>query len=324
MATLRRTLPRPVHLILDWDGTLTKKDTLSILGNLPKARDARLGIPHTPSHHWNDDFLKPYMDDYGRHKQSSSLYPTAADPEKYSQWLASLRTVEYNSAERVSDSGFFCGVNEIDVTTVAHEALDAGEMQLRNGWLDLFNMFLPAASPPLGSRISILSVNWSATFIRSSLRQAAARYLQDGDGRQQLMVYVGGMEIQANEIEGLGSVERGSSGRLVGTVRTAADKLQHRPIVRKPGHASERPIDVYVGDSATDYECLRHATIGIWLCDCAETEYEQKLKETFKPLELEIRPIDQFRSHADSGLCWASDLGQVAKLLERLQHWREQ
>jgi hypothetical protein len=27
-------LPRPIHLLLDWDGTLTRKDTLSLVGSI--------------------------------------------------------------------------------------------------------------------------------------------------------------------------------------------------------------------------------------------------------------------------------------------------
>ncbi|KAK5124082.1 hypothetical protein LTR85_002279 [Meristemomyces frigidus] len=319
MAARRRAPSRPVHLILDWDGTLTVNDTLSILSGLPKARDRRLGVAHVPSHSWNDDFLEPYMDDYAEHKRSLPFYPTATGSGKYSRWLASLHTVEYASAKRVSDSGFFCGVNTADVATVAQEAFDAGAMQLRHGWLDLFSMFLPAATPPAGSRLSIVSVNWSATFIRSSLRYAAGRSLQSDDARrQQLIEYVDGMEIKANEIDGLDDAEGGSSGRLVGYIRTAADKLQQRPLARRPGQVSERPFEVYVGDSATDYECLRAADIGIWLCDCAPTEYEQKFKENFKPLQLEIQPIEGFCSHPDSELYWSSELEDVAKLLGEL------
>lgn len=231
MTARQRTLPRPVHLTLDWDGTLTVNDTLSILSGLPKARDTRLAVAHTPTHSWNKDFLEPYMKDYTAHKRSSPFWSSTAEPEKYSQWLASLHAVEYNSAERVSGSGFFRGVNESDVATVAQNALDTGEMQLRQGWLDLFGMFLPASNPPPGSQMSILSVNWSATFIRSSLLHAARQSVPDDDVRRgQLIDCVKATKITANEIDGLNDLERGSSGRLVGNVRTAADKLQCSPL----------------------------------------------------------------------------------------------
>lgn len=83
---------------------------------------------------------------------------------------------------------------------------------------------------------------------------------------------------------------------------------------------SERPTVVYVGDSATDYECLRHADTGVWLCDCAPTEYKHKSKDVFQPLDLELRPIAQALEDNPSGLCWASSLEDVAKLLGGLQH----
>ncbi|KAK5132245.1 hypothetical protein LTR08_009233 [Meristemomyces frigidus] len=319
---VQRNMPRPVHLILDWDGTLTAKDSLSVLARLPRARDARLGIPHHPSHDWDADFVKPYLEDYSALQQAFTLLPTAAsNPAHYSQWLASLHPVEYASAARVSTSGFFRGVTGADVDTVARVALRDGELQLRNGWRELFRMFLPAASPPSGSMVSVLSVNWSATFIRSSLMQAAGALHADDAERQQLVEYIEGIHITANEIDGLQNEARGSSGKLIGDIRTAAEKLKHVLTAAGHGDASTHPLTLYVGDSATDYDTLRHAEVGIWICACAESAYKQKLRDTFKPLELDVLPIDQFqfsRGDDHTSFYWTRSLSEVAELIAKL------
>lgn len=306
-------LSRPVHLVLDWDATLTMKDTMSTLGKLPQARDIRKGSSQIASHNWHD-FSKAYAADYSAHKRLN--FPHSSDPQLYSVWLASLREVEDNSAKRVSDSGYFTGVNTVDIDTVAQDALSTGKLQLRKGWLDLFNLFLPDARPPSDSRVMIISVNWSATFIRRSLLLAARS--SDIQCKQDLVDYVTHMEIAANELEGLESPS-GSTGRLGCEMRTAPDKLVYMPL---PAHMSGprdfRPLVVYVGDSATDYECLRRADVGIWICDCPESEYDQNFRDTFKPLEDEPRPL------VDAGVGgnrfrWVDGLEQVVDYLAGLR-----
>ena len=304
--TTQRKLARPVHLILDWDGTLTAKDTLSILGHLPKARDKRLGRNHQPAHSW-DDFAEAYMRDYTKQKQAH--FPATSDRQAYSNWLASLRDVEYASAKRISDTGYFRGVTAADVANVAQNAIDTGEVQLRNGWQHLFELFLPSDAPT-SSKLSILSVNFSQTFIRGCIRHAVQSLHASGKQRQ-LIDYIEKMDVKANEIEGL-DLSEGSTGKLVGEIRTAPDKLRHLP-----APMDERVV-VYVGDSPTDYECLRRADVGIWICDCAEDEYRQPFSETFKPLDCEATPLRK-GSASDGQFYWTRSLGEVAEYLQALK-----
>ena len=119
------------------------------------------------------------------------------------------------------------------------------------------------------------------------------------------------MDIRANEIEDLDSSE-GSTGQLVGEIRTAPDKLRHLP-----APTDERAV-VYVGDSPTDYECLRRADVGIWICDCAENEYEQRFRETFKPLDCEVILLGK-GSASDGRFYWTRSLQDVAEYLQGLK-----
>jgi hypothetical protein len=54
-------LPRPIHLLLDWDGTLTRKDTLSLVGSIAYHANPDKTLPP-----WSD-FVNGWMNDYTHH-----------------------------------------------------------------------------------------------------------------------------------------------------------------------------------------------------------------------------------------------------------------
>ncbi|TKA27822.1 hypothetical protein B0A50_04923 [Salinomyces thailandicus] len=300
-----KKLAQPIHLILDWDGTLTRSDTLSVLARIPEARDKRLGKPRSSSPDWSE-FTKAYLDDYSKHKQAH--YPSTADPEAYSQWLASLKAVEQASAKRISDSAFFKGCTTADVDNVAKTAIETGEVRLRKGAFGLFGLFV-GPEPPAGSKLSILSVNFSETFIRRCLHRVSER-LVDPAGLPVFLEALSRVEIRANEIEGLDDPD-GSSGRLAGSLQTAADKLENFP----PATNAQKVI--YVGDSATDYECIRRAKPGVWICDCPQNRVVERAKETFKPLDCTMLPLGEGKEGIVDSF-WARDLEAVSKYVGAL------
>ncbi|KAK1812712.1 hypothetical protein LTR12_012938 [Friedmanniomyces endolithicus] len=370
MTTTRRP-EQPVHLVLDWDGTLTVKDTMALLSGLPRARDLRLYnqrlhrsdlgaasrlrgeaevsnlVDSTSSASANvwDGFVAAYMKDYQAHK--ASHYPVTpkerpqlerASPDQYSRWLESLRVVEYASAERVTISGFFRGIRTEDVASVARDALDSGALQLREGWTSLFEMSVPQTGngrAPLINKISIISVNWSESLIRWSLFLAAERltHLSTVD-KAALLDHINDMEIHSNEIHGLDSPQ-GSSGRLTGNIRTAREKAEHMPAgnnQRAPGAAerqgSEDPLVLYVGDSATDYECFHCADFPIWIGgQSKDSVHTQRFEEIFRPLDNNSMPGgfapykihgwgEVFNSPEVLWCAWAEGLEEVADWLK--------
>ncbi|KAK4560984.1 hypothetical protein LTR86_004939 [Recurvomyces mirabilis] len=313
---------RPIYLVLDWDSTLTTRDTMSLLGNVPKVRGRGM-TPATAAYPAWDSFFSAYIDDYKAHKAAHYPQSQEACHEEYSQWLQSLDVVELASSRRVSRSGFFTNSRSQHVRDVASDALLSGQLALRTGWKDLLRLFSHDESmlPPTSS-VSILSVNFSATFIRSALRCAvpesgAAPRPEQND----ILTMVNDMVIEANEIEGLDSSE-GSSGRLYSRIRTAQHKLARITTLRQE-HQAEQPIVVYVGDSATDYECLRAADIGVWICDCAERDYQKRFAEIFKPLGLDVFSpiaIERWESdHVPGKTClWTPGLDRIVELLSDL------
>jgi thiamine phosphate phosphatase / amino-HMP aminohydrolase len=322
-----------IHLVLDWDGTLTVADTMSVLAAVPQARDHRLNVAiPNPRPSW-ENFYKKYMTDYTAVKNLHYPNEQTVTPERYSEWLERLRGVEYGSARRVSDSDFFKGVTTYDVVAAVTESIDRGSLRLREGWHKLFHLFDPSAELlPKGSEISILSVNFSSTLIRSALRVACRCLSMDDAERLVAVKQIDDLRIISNEIEGLDRPE-GSTGQLLGSVRTAKDKLDclEASIIASRAEVN-RPLIIYVGDSATDYECLHGADIGVWLRPCKKTNVDSELTATFKPLRVDtvsladciaaLREGREMDILGSSSFSWAENLHQIAVLLEALSATR--
>ncbi|KAK3619628.1 hypothetical protein LTR56_023913 [Elasticomyces elasticus] len=358
----RRYLGRPVHLVLDWDGTMTTNDTMAALGDLPKStylrkrhesredsepsrdgdeenesgrpikrpkRTSRLDA--YPGSQWSD-LGTAYMKDYHAHKTAHYPKSDHVDHNDYITWLDSLRPIEYASAQRAQSTFHFRGVRSSDVEAHAKEAIEAAKVTLREGCIILLLMFVPDGTdyvPPAGSKFSIISVNWSESFIRWALFHYHAVVLgssrfNDAE-RCNLLKYISEMEIHTNEIHGLDHPQ-GSSGRLDGCIRTAGEKLQYLPPARKYCQdEQDLPLVVYVGDSGTDYECLRNADVGIWLHDCGDGSVKERFRDTFQPLDVtEATPCHVSKAKAldqcgEKTWClWARSLADVGEYLERL------
>ncbi|KAK5999886.1 hypothetical protein QM012_004974 [Aureobasidium pullulans] len=288
-------LPRPIHLILDWDGTLTRKDTLSLVGSIAYHANPSKSLPP-----WSD-FVNGYMNDYTEHTscyEPVSSARTTIDQER--QWLASLTPIENKSVQRVESSRIFKGVKDSHVKLVAGTSIENGELQLRNDWDSLFSTLF--CSP--ANKISILSVNWSARFIRQSLLSASSKLTSSGSDT--IHSYVADMNIEANEISGLESVE-GSDGRLskdsYSGIRTSADKLSHLPLrcqrkldmcaLTKEPTQQQDDLVVYIGDSATDLEALLAADVGICIRDDPMGSSQRELADTLHRIGVNVRSIDE-------------------------------
>jgi len=316
---------KPINLVLDWDGTITTKDTMFAYGKVADIRDARLGKSPSGTASFKE-FGKAWMDDYIVHERNYT--PKAEDrrhPSQESAWLKSLSSVETSSAERVEGSGFFAGVTLQDVSDAAKDLLESREVSLRAGWEDVFSQaFKDSTSQSrrdsgiFGLGVSILSVNWSESFIRSSLMAAAScPPWSSGDDFQGFLKTK--VKIIANEISGLQRLG-GSSGLLTDpehpVVRTSFDKLQNFK-VHNDVH------NIYVGDSATDFDCLLAADLGICIRDAQMGSSARTLADTLSRVGYNVPHVSEIKSwqevKSESNLLWASDFNEILKLLERLQ-----
>lgn len=308
--------PKPINLILDWDGTITAKDTMFAYGKIADTRDARLNRKPEGSKTF-EDFGKAWMDDYSLHEQAYSprVEERRSVPQE-SAWLRSISSVEASSAERVEKSGYFTGVTHSDILTSAKDLLESGDVVLRPGWQNLFLRAQEGSHPRSISNISILSVNWSETFIRASLKAAAEHTSLDG----RLHSFLDHLPIAANEINGVHE-PGGSSGRLTdanhAVMRTSFDKLQNF-------ESRDGSFNIYVGDSATDFDCLLAADLGICIRDDPMGSSAKSLAETMLRVGVDVQNLGNINSWQDlitsgSNVFWAQDLTHIAHLLDRLQ-----
>ncbi|KAF2454772.1 hypothetical protein BDY21DRAFT_272177, partial [Lineolata rhizophorae] len=237
-------------LILDWDGTLTKKDTLHLIGTIGTNALRSRGIDITRFHPqqdpdeppWNT-FGRLYMSDYAA--LQSQYKPTPEERRSVADeaaWLAALEPVELASMRRVEESGFLKGVMAEDVRREARRAVENGEVQLRREWERVF-----------------LEADLRTSVLRKGEKGILAKAIQD-------------CRIDANEIEGLDDPQ-GASGKLSKSgalgIRTSRDKLRLLRCEQgvKNNLRRETNLVVYVGDSATDLECLLAADYGICMHD---------------------------------------------------------
>ncbi|KAF3213056.1 hypothetical protein TWF106_009633 [Orbilia oligospora] len=139
------------HLVVDFDQTLTLQDTLSTLVTASPLPDA----PEI----FKNYLTKAYIEDYISHVKA---YP----PDRNSilsefAFLSSLRAIERKSIERVENSNIFKGISQTAIS------LAAKKVQIRRPveFTALVSKVLlhPAA------KVTVLSVNWSALFIREVL-----------------------------------------------------------------------------------------------------------------------------------------------------------
>jgi thiamine phosphate phosphatase / amino-HMP aminohydrolase len=323
----------PVHVFLDWDGTLTKKDTLQILTDI--------GYKRNPTSRPWSGIVQAYLDDYTAHEKS---YSPSREQRKTiaeeSAWLASLDVVENRSFRRVQDAGIFASVTKSDILSAANRAVRSQSLSLRGGWTKL--LFEGVVEPPRpphlnlgrdGVRFHILSVNWSAFFIKSAIFQSTLfEYgldLSNPDTHPALKALIPMVHF-ANE---LGSILRPTSGpeKTPTIIRTSADKCRILTGYGRLEGVTLDPVKVCVGDSTTDFDALLCVDIGICIRDEPMGSSQKELAETLERIGITVRPLCEFEwpQPAQEGpaktLWWTEDLTEVSeaisKILKKVENW---
>lgn len=289
-------MQRPIHLILDFDGTLTHTDTLSALAAAGYTRQRALHRPDpTP---W-PRIVDAYMADLAAHvtRQPPSAERTTLAAEYAT--LDSLRAVEDASVRRITDAGVFAQVRRAELEAAAREALRAGEVRLRKGWEGLVRRvgFLNRGCfPGWRGGVDVVSVNFSRWWVWSVLK-AGAGGVHGAEGRPEQAAL--GIGVWANEV---GEVEKGGEGGenvrgevVEGELRTSGDKARvFREIVREArGEDALAPLTVYLGDSNTDLETLVAADIGICIRDDPMASGQRELAATCERLGVGVSHISE-------------------------------
>ncbi|KAL8913556.1 MAG: hypothetical protein Q9171_001639 [Xanthocarpia ochracea] len=297
----------PIDLILDFDGTLTTTSTLPLIYDIGHGLN-----PSCPSWHL---ISQAYVDDYSDFLKSSYSKRTTLSQEI--DWLEHRRIIEYRSIARIEATKVFRGITNEIVRAAAEKAVTDGKTEMRRGWEKLVGKVMEGEG-----KVGIVSVGWSAEFIRGCLSASMNYTRAEGlDGNLEMGLNVEVIDVRANTILGgeEGKMDRYWKADDMSLILTADDKLRVMTDLVGTGQNDKPPsLVVYVGDSTTDLECLLHAEVGICLSGEADTMTgEQKeLKETLDRLGIGCRWIGEMNAvdvklRSTDQLWWAEDFDEI-------------
>jgi 2-hydroxy-3-keto-5-methylthiopentenyl-1-phosphate phosphatase len=276
--------------ILDFDGTITTKDTISILFDFALATQASKGRNLTAA---RDEIIANYGKDFSKHVKDYS--PAKEERNTLAQeveYYQNLKGVEIRSFERVSRSGLFRGISNNEWQEFGRDVVKKGKVVIRNG----FSNFVKNVETS-GAIWGVASVNFSSYFIRGVLAGAG--------------VETSRVEVLANHSDENGillgpktkegaSVMAASDAKLV-SMKALLNWWRSGP----GGHASKV---VYIGDSGTDIECLtEEGTTGIITAD----NRNSSLMEMMNRVGVDVQHIDVYQDGKESKVYWARDFREI-------------
>ncbi|KAG6224376.1 hypothetical protein E4U34_000410 [Claviceps purpurea] len=287
-----------MHLVLDFDGTITQLDTTAELVLAAIRRQRR----HQPDllAAWTDA-VQAYMQEY--HAFKANYTPTRdqrTTPAQEDVYLASLRPIEEASLTRISDSGIFRDLEDTDLFEMGVEVISEDIVAIRSGWGAVLGEAIRRGIP-----VTILSVNWSRAFIRGVLS-----CLKGGPS-------VEGVTVIANDLSEEGEII-GPGGDSECRLMTSQDKLE---ALRREIPVGEKVV--YVGDSVTDLGCLMEVSRGVALASEEGGDGPPLLLNTLRRIGVELVPVGEVeravRERSEKkAVFWAKE---VEELLESGALW---
>lgn len=234
------------HLVLDFDGTCTIKDTTPLLpriaaicaGDDAKARRTRLGS-------WQkleEEYLRAYSE------AKDALFSSDYDGDLHSA-LDALDTVSTTVTEQVSASGCLAGLPSLpeemaDLIARHDELRDA--TRLRPGCAAAV-----ARAHAAGWEPAVVSINWCPPLIEAALAVPVRRHAQ---GEEEILPM---SRIWSNAVDERGVVRLSIPG-------ASAKRSRIAQIVRESrASAGGSSTVIYLGDSSTDLSAMLEADIGI-------------------------------------------------------------
>lgn len=253
----------PQDVVLDFDGTITTKDTISKLAKFGIQFQNERGKDMNAA--WAE-IIERYGQDYANHVET--YVPAKAERNTLEQEIAyyrSLRDIETQSFKRVSTSGLFHGISEEAWRKAGRDMVETGEVVVRNGFREFMLSLRGKAT-----RCGVVSVNFSRYFIEGVLEAS----ISDGSVVKEIEVVanisdengiLSGPERRWSEVMATSDAKLGSMRKLLGSW--------------EKGRASHGKT-VYVGDSGTDLECLlADEAAGVVMSEDGEGSLIQMLKK---------------------------------------------
>jgi thiamine phosphate phosphatase / amino-HMP aminohydrolase len=275
--------------ILDFDGTITTKDTISILFNFALSTQALNGQDLTVV---RDEILARYSEDYSKHvKDYCPMKEERKTLAREIEFYRCLAGVEARSFERVSNSGLFRGVSSREWELFGSHTVEKGEVIIRDGFGDFIERVKMS-----GGIWGVVSVNFSSHFIRGVLARAG---VDTSTG-----------EFLANHLDESG-ILLGPAIRENRTAMATSDaKLASMKAMLRSWESQGRdfPKVFYIGDSGTDIECLtEEGTIGIVIAE----DRSSVLMETLDRVGVDVKQVDFYQDEQEARIFWARDFREI-------------
>ncbi|KAK0119107.1 hypothetical protein ONS95_007971 [Cadophora gregata] len=288
----------PVAFILDFDGTITQKDTISTIANFAIAFHKARGEDFQDSWDINAD---TYAESYARCLHG---YKTAREDRKtLAEEIAYLRAtkgIEVGSFTAVSKSGIFQGIGEEQWRQGGRDAIKTGDVNVRKGFRDFIQLLCES-----GAIWGVVSVNFSSQFIRGVLEAS----LEAGAAE---------LEVLANDPDEEGTLRGPSRGPVMATSDAKLAAMNELLQRWKSRSKAGVPRVVYIGDSGTDIECLTaEGVIGIVISRRAEPTpgdwMATVMMDMLKRVGLEPVHVGSQQEGKGSSLYWARDFGEIIR-----------
>lgn len=311
---------RPILLVLDFDGTLTTRDTMHLVAEAGYTHQKHANVMPQPRP-WSE-IVDAYMTDFKSH--TSKYTPQASDrrrPEQESSWLKSLEGIETASIDRACAAGIFDNVTRTEMENAGRRSFREGNIWLRSGWNTLLARVQEHNEKPSQFRSScrILSVNWSSTFIQGVVRQAC-------EDQQVGELSSLAENVYANEIPSILdgdtelSTDQSVSMKGYGPVRTSDHKVKLLQKFCAREGSEHDMISIYVGDSTTDLDCLLEADVGFCVHDEPMGSGQRELAETCQRIGIDILPSSRFTGQSiprSKTLWFVKDFNTIVECLQK-------
>lgn len=276
-----------MSIFLDFDGTITVKDTVGELANFALRVRADEGVDLKKE--W-DGVVSAYVDDHSAHVDGYEPGPHARClPEHEIEFLRQMKTVETRSLGRINECRLFRGISPAAFREAGRDLVRKGTVRLRPG----FRRFVEQRRRE-GWKILVLSVNWSSAFIEGACGELE------------------GVKVIANDVREDGSIagppvlnppESAGSNGEPRNLTNSCDKLDAMKAVLAAEGLTGKP-SVYFGDSTTDLECLLAADLGFVIAD----KKDSSLLETLRRIGKEVPHV---RDHTTSKLMWTENYEDI-------------
>ncbi|PWN53519.1 DUF500-domain-containing protein [Violaceomyces palustris] len=293
-----------VVLLLDYDETITREDTLSLISPPPKEEGGGKPFSH---------YSELYVEELTKLKER---FGERESWEREMEYMRELdEEVEWKVTKQIEEGGLFKGERLEDLLE------RSSKVEFREGWEEFDDWILKREEEEeeegkVEIETEIISIGWSARFIRESIERGRKRRERSSPSQVPRRIFSNEVEMKPDPLGqdvGTGRLETKRKG-----MRTGLDKLERLNQIVKD---RDGLTTIYVGDSRTDLACLLQADYGVLLGDPERTRPIREALVRFGGSErlIELQDVLAGKARKEGGnLLVLSHWNQVLRLVQTL------